>query len=153
MVSFDTNVLVYATAPIGDAKAMRARDVIARAMRTGSSILLLQTLAEFANVAIRKAGIPVEDIRRTINAWRAVLLVQAAGEADLAAALEAVKAHRLAFWDAMLWASAQRAGVRHLLTEDMQDGFVLQGVTFVNPFKRANDRLIDEILPSTEKPT
>ncbi len=32
MVSFDTNVLVYATASISDAKVMRARDVIARAI-------------------------------------------------------------------------------------------------------------------------
>jgi hypothetical protein len=38
---------------------MRARDVIARAMRAASSVLLLQTLAEFSNVAIRKAGISV----------------------------------------------------------------------------------------------
>jgi len=47
----------------------------------------------------------------------------------------------------MLWAAAQHAGVRHLLTENLQDGFALQGVRFVNPFERANDRLIDEILP------
>ena len=66
---------------------------------------------------------------------------------DLSAALDAVKKHRLAFWDAMLWAAAQRAGVRHLLTEDLQDGFELAGVRFVNPFEAANDRLIDEILP------
>ena len=72
---------------------------------------------------------------------------QAADDSDLAAALEAVRAHRLPFWDAMLWASAQRAGVRCLLTEDLQDGFILQNVRFVNPFKRANDRLIDEVLP------
>jgi predicted nucleic acid-binding protein len=147
MVTFDTNVLVYATASISDVKAMRARDVIARGMRAASSILLLQTLAEFSNVAFRKARIPVEDIRRTIDAWRAVLPVQAADENDLFAALEAVRTHQLAFWDAMLWASAQRAGVRHLLTEDLQDGFVLQGVTFVNPFKRKNDQLVDEVLP------
>jgi predicted nucleic acid-binding protein len=38
----------------------------------------------------------------------------------------------------MLWASAQRARVRCLLTEDLQDGFILQSVKFVNPFKRAN---------------
>src|SRR4029079_17152436 len=149
MVSFDTNVLVYATAAINDAKAMRARDLVARAMRAGTCVLLLQTLAEFANVAIRKAGIPIEDIRKTIDAWRAVLLVQAADDEDLAAALETVRAHHLAFWDAMLWASAKRVGVRHLLTEDMQDGFVLQGVTFVTPFKRANDQLIDKILSSS----
>jgi predicted nucleic acid-binding protein len=58
MISFDTNILVYATASASDAKALRARDLIARAMRTEWTILLLQTLAEFANVAIRKAGIP-----------------------------------------------------------------------------------------------
>src|SRR6516162_932321 len=137
MISFDTNILVYATASVPDVKALRARDLIGRAMRTGWTILLLQTLAEFANV----------DIRRTIDAWRAVLPIQAADDDDLAAALEAVRAHRLSFWDAMLWASAQRAGVRCLLTEDLQDGFILQSVRFVNPFKRANDRLIDEVLP------
>ena len=118
-----------------------------RAMRAASSVLLLQTLAEFSNVAIRKARITVEDIRTTVDAWRAVLPVQAADNSDLSAALEAVRAHRLAFWDAMLWASARRAGVRHLLTEDMQDGFTLQGVTFIDPFKRENDQLIDNVLP------
>ena len=40
----------------------------------------------------------------------------------------------------------KRAGVKHLLTEVMQDGFALEDVTFVNPFNRVNDRLIDKIL-------
>ena len=56
-VSFDTNVLVYATATLPSSKSVRARELIARAMRAGSSVLLLQSLAEFSNVAIRKAGI------------------------------------------------------------------------------------------------
>jgi predicted nucleic acid-binding protein len=55
MISFDTNILVYATASVPDVKAVRARDLIARAMRAGWTILLLQTLAEFPNVAIRKS--------------------------------------------------------------------------------------------------
>ena len=33
MVSFDTNVLIYATASISDVKVIRARDLVARAMR------------------------------------------------------------------------------------------------------------------------
>ncbi|HXW25583.1 MAG TPA: PIN domain-containing protein [Xanthobacteraceae bacterium] len=146
IVSFDTNVLVYATAP-ASVKADRARDVIARGMRGGENVLLLQTLAEFANVAIRKAGMPLDDARTAIDAWRAVLPVYAAEESDLAAALAAAKAHRLAFWDAMLWATARRIGVRCFLTEDLHDGLALDGVRFVNPFDPANDRLIDDILP------
>ena len=40
----------------------QVRDLIARATRAGSSVLLLQTLAEFTNVAIRKVRIPVKNI-------------------------------------------------------------------------------------------
>jgi predicted nucleic acid-binding protein len=87
MVSFDTNALVYATASIADLRVMRARDLVARAIRAASSVLLLRSLAEFSNVAIRKARIPVEDIPRTIDAWRVVLPVQAADDSDLFAAL------------------------------------------------------------------
>jgi hypothetical protein len=47
-----------------------------------------------------------------------------------------------------LWASAQRTGVRCLLTEDLQDGFMLQSVRFVNPLQRANDRLIRRDSPA-----
>jgi hypothetical protein len=49
-------------------------------------------------VAIRKAGIPIQDIRRTIDAWRAVLPIQAADDGDLAAALEAVRAPPIAVY-------------------------------------------------------
>jgi predicted nucleic acid-binding protein len=148
MVSFDTNVLVYATVSTPMSKTMRARDLVVRGMKAGENILLLQTLAEFSSVAIRKARIPVDDVRATIDAWRAVFPIQGTEDSDLSAALVAVKKHRLAFWDAMLWASAQRAGVRHLLSEDFQDGFELEGVVFVNPFEPSNDKLIDQILPA-----
>jgi predicted nucleic acid-binding protein len=63
-----------------------------------------------------------------------VLPVQGTEDGDLSAALDAVKK------DAMLWAAAQRAGIRHWLTEDLQDGFELEGVRFVNSFEPANDR-------------
>jgi predicted nucleic acid-binding protein len=149
MISFDTNVLIYATAASADERANRARDLLGRAIRAGNSVLLLQSLTEFSNVAIRKAGIAVEAVQRIVQTWCAVIPIQAADESDLFTALEAVRAHRLAFWDAMLWASAQRAGVKHMLTEDFQNGFELQDVTFINPFTRENDQFIDKLLPQS----
>jgi predicted nucleic acid-binding protein len=146
MISFDTNVLVYATAALADDRVSRAQDLLARAMRATTSILLLQSLAEFSNVAIRKARIPANAVKTTMEAWLAVLPVQSADDSDLVLALEAVHAHRLPFWDAMLWASAQRAGVSHMLSEDFQDGFELQDVTFINPFNPENNQLIDKLL-------
>jgi hypothetical protein len=57
----------------GATRTLRLPPLRLRGMRTGSRILLLQTLAEFSSVAIRKAGIEVDAVRTTIDAWRAVL--------------------------------------------------------------------------------
>jgi predicted nucleic acid-binding protein len=146
-VRFDTNILVYATAPDADARTTRARELIKRSMRSGSAVLLLQTLAEFSNVAIRNAAIAPDTVRMIVDSWRAVLPVRPAAEEDLADVLHAVKSHSLAFWDAMLWATAPWVGIGHLITEDLQDGFTLDGVKFSNPFNSANDELIERILP------
>jgi predicted nucleic acid-binding protein len=63
--------------------------MIYRRMHGGSAVLLLQTLAEFNSVTIRKAAIPVDDVRTMIDAWWAVLPVQAAEDEELSAALGA----------------------------------------------------------------
>ena len=55
--------------------------------------------------------------------------------------------HGLSFWDAMLWATASRAGCRMLFSEDLEDGRGLDGVLFVNPFAPVNRKLVDLALP------
>jgi predicted nucleic acid-binding protein len=145
-VSFDANILVYSGGPLDEPKCNRARMIIGRGMRSGASVLLLQALAEYSNVTIRKSGLPASAVLKVIAGWRGSSEIHAAAEPDLQDALDVVARHRLPFWDAMLWATARRVGVRHLLTEDFQDGRELDGVSFVNPFKPANDALIDRIL-------
>jgi hypothetical protein len=46
--------------------------------------------------------ISIKRIRKAIDAWRACSPVQTADDEDLAAALEAVRARRLLFWNALL---------------------------------------------------
>ena len=53
----------------------------------------------------------------------------------LAAAIRGVITDRLNFWDAQLWAAARLHQIPLLLTEDFQDGAVLEGVRFTNPFR------------------
>jgi predicted nucleic acid-binding protein len=62
--------------------------------------------------------------------------------------MDAVERHGLSFWDAMLWATANRAGRRVLLSQDFQDGRRLDGVLFVDPFAAANRKLVDLALPA-----
>jgi predicted nucleic acid-binding protein len=144
--AFDTNVLIYAIDIRNETKRARATDVIARAMRAGGTLLLYQTLGEFSRVALRQK-IPVAAVRARLDVWRHALPILAAAPEDLADALDAVRDHRLSFWDAMLWATAARVGVTHLFSEDFQDGSALGPVRFINPFAAKNDALIDALLP------
>ena len=145
MVTVDTNILVYATTPAEEPLRSRAKDIVKRLV-LGGHPLMLQTLGEYCNVTLRKLRTPADEVQALVETWRAILPVHAAEPADLLQALDVVQRHRLQFWDAMLWATARRVGVRHIFSEDFQDGRALDGVTFLNPFNPANDALIDRIL-------
>jgi predicted nucleic acid-binding protein len=145
-VSFGTDILVHATDPRSDDKRPRALDLMQRAMFAGSGILLLQTLVELCERAHREL-IPVDAVQPLIEGWRVVLPVQAPDEEDFVAALETWTDHQ-SFSEAVLWASAKRAGVTHILTEDASDGLDIHGVVSVDPFAGENDHLVDRILPN-----
>ncbi len=147
MISFDTNILVYATDNAAGERHLRAADLIERSIRLGNCIQTLQSLGEFFSVVTRKAGIAPDAAAAFVDGWRAVLLVEASTAADLGEAMRAVREHRLAFWDGMLWATARRIGVRVLISEDFQDGRILDGVRFIDPFAVRNSALIDQVLP------
>ena len=146
-VAFDTNVLVYAVDRSEGGRHLAASLLIERALRTRGGMLILQTLAEFYAVTTTKLRGRPEDALRFLDRLRAVLPVHAADERDFDRATRGERLG-LSFWDALLWATADRIGVRYLLTEDFQDGRMLDGVTFVNPFKSENARLLAEILPA-----
>jgi len=62
--------------------------------------------------------------------------------------MQAAREHRLSFWDAMLWATARRIGVRVFISEDFQDGRILDGVRFVDPCAVRNANFIAQLLAS-----
>lgn len=145
--TFDSNVLVYVLVKPPDLRGHRARQLLARSRRGTTAALLFQTLGEFSHVAIRKLDAAPGDIRRRLLVWRRVLPVVLPAENDVIVALDLLRLHSVPFWDALLCATASRAGIPYLLSEDFQDGRRFGAVTIVNPFRPENDALIDRILP------
>ena len=147
-ICFDANVLAYAIDATAGRRHTRAVEIVRSVTASREAILILQTAAEFYAVATRKLETTPDDARSFLARLRAVLPVHGATEPDLDKAITATEHHGMSFWDALLWATADRMGVRYLLTEDFEDGRVLGGVTFVDPFKPDNERLLAAILPS-----
>jgi predicted nucleic acid-binding protein len=148
-ITFDSNVLIYAISR-SDPRHATATALIDRAARADCR-QTLQSLAECFNVLSRKYRMPASKAYGWVQSFQRLFAVVSADESDLKAALDAVAGHGLSFWDAMLWATAKRAGCRMVFSEELQDGRSLDGVLFVNPFASANQKLIDLALPEVTR--
>ena len=131
--SLDTNILVYAVDVDAGERHERSKELMAQAARR-DCVLTVQALAEFFHVTTRKNLLELSRASAFVRDWLDVFHVASADDTALVDAMDAVEAHRLSFWDAMLWATARRIGCAAILSEDMQDGRRLSGVTCINPF-------------------
>lgn len=147
-MTLDSNILIYALFG-GDHRHGRAVELIERASRA-DCVQTLQSYGECFRVLVHKHGLDPRSAARQIARLRALFALTSATPDRLDAAMEAVAAHRMSFWDAMLWATAKAAGCRLILSEDGDDGRDLEGVILVNPFKQSNSGMVDVALPPLE---
>ena len=135
-VALDSNVLAYlagvARNSDDDPKVDKVRSLIEQLGQSVTLLAPVQALGELF-VVLRRAGTSPEEARDILIAFFDGFGV-AATEAQMAlAALDLVVDHQLQFWDALIVTAAADAGCKVLLSEDMQHGFVVRGLTVVNP--------------------
>ncbi len=126
----DSNVLVYAFT--SDARAAMAQGLLQR-----GCIVSVQGLNEFANVAIRKLGMTWAEVREALAAIRSLCPTILGIDIDTHSnARRIAERHGYAIFDALMVASALRAGCGVLWSEDMQDGAVIdRRLRIANPFR------------------
>jgi predicted nucleic acid-binding protein len=132
----DTNLLVYLYDQRDPQRQDLARRVLSEVETLGIGRLSVQALAEFFSVVTRKLSPPLT-AREALE--QVTLLAQVWPVLDLTAliVLEAGRGTRdygLAYYDAQMWATARLNQVPLILSENSQDGQVLEGIRFVNPF-------------------
>jgi predicted nucleic acid-binding protein len=142
--TFDTNVLVYAADRDAGDRHLIAVDLVRRA-RGKDCVITLQALAELFRTLTGKGKVSPAEAMRVVQAWRDVAPIFAADDMCLVDAMDAVTHHSWSFWDAMMWATAKRAGCRLLISEDGQDGRTLGGVTIANPFLATPSPLLRQV--------
>ena len=125
----DTNVLLYLLS--GDeSKADRAESEL-----NAGGVVSVQVLNEFVSVASRKLRMSIAEIREVLATIRAVCTIVPVSEETHDLGLQAAERYGLSIYDAMIVASALLAGCKTLVSEDMQDGQILEAKLRVwNPF-------------------
>jgi len=142
--SLDTNILIYAIDRNGGAKHRLAVDIVDRSIER-PCVLTLQALAEFVYAVTQKDFVPRRDAVAQARDWLAAFEVTAADTDALDAAYAATIAGAFGLFDALLLATARKAGCTIVLSEDMADGAALDGIVVRNPLR--GDALPDDLRP------
>lgn len=144
-VALDTNVLAYAEG-VGDATRVAAAVALVERLPIEQILLPAQTLGELYRVLTGKAGRPPRAARAALLGWADSFDVADSTWTAFEAALDLCVDHQLQVWDALILSVAAENRCRLLLSEDLQDGFTLRGVTVVNPFGAHRHPLLEGLL-------
>lgn len=129
----DTNVLIYAEASDVPAKQRTALDLLKRLYEEALGVLSTQVLQEYCNVALKKLRLPAQHVRAQLDLYQQFEVIQVT-PAIIQAGLDLHQTRSVAFYDAIIVASAQIAGCNVLWTEDMNAGESVGGLRIINPF-------------------
>ena len=129
----DTNVLVYAEASDAPLKQRAALTLLKGLYEDGLGVLSTQVLQEYCNVALKKLRLSAQHVRAQLDLYEQfdVVLVTPAIIRD---GLDLHQTRSVAFFDAIVLASAHASGCNVIWTEDMNAGEVINGLRIVNPF-------------------
>jgi predicted nucleic acid-binding protein len=142
LIALDTNILVYAQAEErAEPNHLRALEIL-NATSLTDAIIPLHVYGEFLNVCRRKLKIPPIAATEQVVDYALLFQSPATSLDDLTEAAHLSSRFTLQYFDALIIAVATRAGATMLLSEDMHDGLVIDGVTIVNPFVAGNDQVI-----------
>lgn len=138
----DTNVLVYRFDPRFPTKQRIAGELLRAGIETGSLLLPHQAIIEFVAAATRPVGggeplLSSADALREAEEMLAEFEVLFPDEELVRIALRGAAAYQLSWFDAHVWAYAERFGLATLLSEDFQHGRLYGTVQVANPFAGA----------------
>jgi predicted nucleic acid-binding protein len=131
-VFLDTNIIVYLYSVDEDDK----RDISYKFVNGADCITSIQALNEASNVWYRKHNLDKTEIAKYLDEIESVcdeiMLVR---RKTINLAMDIKDRYRYSFYDCLILASATEANCTHILTEDMQDGQIIDGLEIVNIFK------------------
>ena len=134
-VFLDTNILVYAYDVSSGSKHDVAGNIVADLWNFRTGILSIQVLQELFVTVTKKIPKPL-DVKTTRDIIRDFLLwevVDNDGELMMAA-MDVQMKYSYTFWDSLIIAAAIKSGASTLLTEDLNNGQIIEGVMIKNPF-------------------
>ena len=133
----DSNILVYLFDPTDARRKGIAEQLVSRAHHEGTAIVSFQVVQETLDVLTRKLkpAMRREDARLALQNILAPLWRIQPSAALYSRALDLQERYKFSFYDSLIVAAALEGGCARLLSEDLQHGQRIEGLTIKNPFR------------------
>ena len=132
----DTNVLTYLFDDSEPEKQARARARLEREQKKREIVASTQVLQElYVSLTKGKSPLATSEIAEAAVRAAAGYTIIHVDTALVLTGIAASRKHRISFWDALIVCAAKEADCDLLLSEDLNDGQVIEGVKIENPFK------------------
>lgn len=131
----DTNIIVYAFDSSAKWKHETAKQIMIELWDSGQGLLSTQVLQEFYVTSTKKIPKPL-DRKLAIQTIQDLLRWDVVVN-DGGAIIKAIDIHaryKYSFWDAMIIQAAIKGGAELILSENLDSGRKIRGVTLINPF-------------------
>jgi len=132
-IFIDTNVLIYSQNNNEAEKQSTCRKVISNIADSNLLVISTQVMQEYYNVATLKMGIEKLLAKKTVKMFDVYEIVTIQ-PSIIFKAMDIHVLNQLSFWDSLIISAAKSANCTMVLTEDMNDGQVIEGVKIQNPF-------------------
>ncbi|HEU0294100.1 MAG TPA: PIN domain-containing protein [Anaerolineales bacterium] len=135
-ILIDTNILVYVFDLKEFQKRAHAVMVVRELQNRSLGCLSVQCLSEFFNAVTRGAQpkLPIDEALQYVQDYLLAFPTHLLTPSTVMSAARGVRDYSLSFYDAQIWACALLNDVPVIFSEDFQNGQVIEGIRFVNPF-------------------
>jgi len=137
----DTNILVYRCDKRDLYKHERAIELLDEGVLNDELVLPHQAIVEFVSAVTRRSSdgsslLPLEEAWRQAQDLLNSFPILYPDAVMVRRAIEGMATYQLSWFDAHLWAYAERYGLPEILSEDFAHGRMYGGVRVTNPFLR-----------------
>ena len=130
----DTNILVYAALNQDPRKHRLAALLVKDALQMNDGAISAQVISEFTNILFKKTKRRPDEIRKLVEIFSPL------NRMDMTAILvnDAIgikERYGIQYYDALIIAAARKCGCDTILSEDLNDGQLYDGILCRDPFK------------------
>lgn len=132
-VFIDTNIFVYSIDKHDKVKQKKVRTVLTELSAKGIGVISTQVLQEFYVASTKKLNANPLVVKEILHSLEKFEVVQISPDM-INDAIEVSLLNRISFWDSLIVVAAEVSKCTSLITEDLNSGQVIKGVTVVNPY-------------------